>query len=75
MLNISLSIFSLDGGPRFSIEPSNNEGRIRLIVKDHADKSYCGGDVIFSMPIELSDDLAKAVVEFNAAMRLAEVVE
>jgi hypothetical protein len=71
--NISLAIFSLDGGPRFTIEPSNNEGRIRLIVQDLADRDIRGRDVIFSMPIELQDDLARAVVAFNRELRLAKV--
>ena len=73
MKNISLPIFSFDGGPRFAIEPSNNEGRVRLIVMDTADKHWRAGDIIMSLPIELADDLSKAVVAFNAALRLAEV--
>lgn len=73
MKNISLSIFSLAGGPKLTIEPSNNEGRIRLIVKDTADRDAPGRDVIFSLPIEQEEDLAKAVVAFNNAMRFCVV--
>jgi hypothetical protein len=71
--NISLSIFSLDGGPKLAIEPSNNEGRIRLIVKDTADRERPGRDVIFSCPIEQEADLANAIAAFNRIMRFCEV--
>jgi hypothetical protein len=73
MRNISLSIFTLDGGPKLAIEPSNNEGRIRLLVKDTADRENPGRDVIFSLPIEQEEDLAKAVVAFNNVMRFCVV--
>ena len=73
MKNISLSIFTLAGGPKLALEPSNNEGRVRLLVKDTADRDWPGRDVIFSCPIEQEQDLAKAIVAFNNAMRFCEV--
>lgn len=73
MKNISLSIFRINGGPKFAIEPSNDDGRIRLIVKDTADRNNPGNDVIFSLPIEQEADLAKAVQSFNHIMRFCVV--
>jgi hypothetical protein len=73
--NLSLSIFSFEGGAQFTLEPSNCEDRIRLIIHDLADKSFRGGDIILSFPMEQSDDLAKAVVSFNSIMRFAQVTE
>lgn len=74
MKNISLPIFTLSGGPQLSLEESNNEDRIRLIIHDSADRQQRGLDIILSCPIEMQKNLADAVAAFNAKLKLATVI-
>jgi len=74
MINNSIPLYQIEGGVKLSVEEANSTGRVRLVIHDTASGQFYGHDIILSCPIEQAEDLAKACVAFNRAMRFCEVV-
>ncbi len=73
MKNNSIPLYEIEGGPKLAVEEANSTGRVRLVIHDTASGQFYGHDIILSCPLEQAEDLAKACVAFNRAMRFCEV--